>query len=164
MIDDDENPRMDWVVLIASGLGLGFSPIAPGTVGTLWGVPLAWGICQIPNLPAQVLVIAVLLAVGVPLCTHAAKRLGTKDPGAVVWDEIATVPITFFLVPAESMSRVSVLVAGFILHRIFDITKLPPAKQLEKLPDGWGIMADDVAAGVYSCIALHLLLRFVFTT
>ena len=98
------------------------------------------------------------------MCTHAARRLGKKDPGAVVWDEIATVPITFFLVPVESMSRVSVLVAGFVLHRIFDITKLPPAKQLERLPDGWGIMADDVAAGVYSCVALHLLLRFVLTT
>ena len=162
MTDEGESQRMDWVVLIASGLGLGFSPIAPGTVGTLWGLPLAWGISHIPSLPGQVIVIAVLLAVGVPLCTQAARRLGTKDPGAVVWDEIATVPITFFLVPVESMSRVNVLVAGFVLHRIFDISKLPPVKQLERLPEGLGIMADDVAAAVYSCIALHLLLKFVF--
>jgi phosphatidylglycerophosphatase A len=162
MTDEGESRRFDGVVFLASGLGLGFSPIAPGTVGTLWGLPLALGISRIPSLPGQVLVIGVLLAVGVPLCTEAARRLGRKDPGAVVWDEIATVPITFFLVPAESISQVNVLVTGFVLHRFFDITKLPPINQLEKLPDGLGIMADDVAAGIYSCITLHLLLEFVF--
>jgi len=54
------------------------------------------------------------------------------------------------------------LVAGFILHRVFDISKVPPARQIEKLPDGTGIMLDDVVAGVYSCLALHLLLRLEF--
>ena len=96
------------------------------------------------------------------MCTRAARELQKKDPGSVVWDEIATVPITFFLVPTELLMRPSVLIVGFILHRVFDISKVPPARQIEKLPDGTGIMLDDVVAGVYSCLALHLLLRLGF--
>ena len=95
---------------------------------------------------------------GVPICTSAAKQLGRKDPKEVVWDEIVTVPITFLWVPIGLMSRPEILLIGFVLHRIFDITKPPPVHNLERLPDGAGIVADDVAAGIYSCLALHALL------
>ena len=95
---------------------------------------------------------------GVPLCTAAARRFGgVKDPGAIVFDEIATVPMAFFLVPPEAVSRPLILAAGFVLHRLFDITKPPPARQLERLPDGLGIMADDWAAGAMACLVMHLL-------
>ena len=97
--------------------------------------------------------IVALFVVGVPLCTAAVKRLGgKKDPGCIVFDEIASLPITFFLVP---MTEPLVVLAGFALHRLFDITKPPPARQLESLPDGLGIMADDVIAGIYSNLALR---------
>ncbi|HJT36298.1 MAG TPA: phosphatidylglycerophosphatase A [Pirellulales bacterium] len=142
--------------MVATGLGVGLIPLAPGTFGTLLGIPLAWGLQQVPHVGVRVLVIAVVCAVGVPICTLAARRLGgQKDPGSIVLDEIASLPITFFLIPLDS---VAVVAAGFILHRLFDITKPPPARQLERLPSGLGIMADDWIAGVYSNLALRLVL------
>lgn len=152
------------MLLVATGTWLGYSPIVPGTCGALWGIPLAWGLAQLGGLvePAalgwalQIVIIAVLFIVGVPLCTSAARRLGgKKDPSAVVWDEIASMPVVFLFVPLAEMSNPWILLAGFVLHRIFDITKPPPCRQLEALPDGLGIMADDFVAAAYGCIVLH---------
>ena len=157
----DEKVRHDFRLQLAMGLGLGRSPIAPGTVGTLGGLPLVWAVAHLPHVVLQLAAIAGLGLVGVPLCTYAVRRLGSKDPGCVVWDEIASLPITFFLVPSQQWSRPSVLIAGFLLNRLFDISKIPPARQLERLPEGWGVMADDWAAGVYSCLALHALLHWI---
>ena len=109
-------------------------------------------------LAIRVITIVVIFMIGIPMSTSAAKTLGRKDPGAVVWDEISTIPITFFLVPLESMYSPWILIVGFALHRVFDISKPPPARQLEQLPDGWGVMVDDVVAGIYSCLSLHLVL------
>jgi phosphatidylglycerophosphatase A len=147
-------------MLLATGLGLGFSPIAPGTVGALAGLPLAWAIAQLPAIALQLATIVGLALIGIPLCTHAVRRLGRKDPGCVVWDEIASLPITFFLVPVELWSRPGTVLIGFSLSRVFDILKPPPARQLERLPEGLGVMADDWAAGVYSCLAFHALLTW----
>jgi phosphatidylglycerophosphatase A len=147
------------VVILATGLWLGRIPFAPGTFGTLLGLPLAWSISLIPNVWLQLVVVLAICALGVPICTIAARLLGSKeDPQQVVFDEIAAVPITFFLVPHEVIQRPLVLLAGFLLFRLFDITKPPPARQLERLPTGLGIMADDWAAGVYACLALHAIL------
>ena len=142
-------------------MGFGFSPKAPGTVGAIWGIPLAMLVMRIPNVVGQIMAIAILYLVGIPICTSAAQTLGKKDPGEVVWDEIATVPIVFLFVDPRLMGRWEILALGFVLHRIFDISKPPPVRQLEKLPDGLGIMTDDVAAGVYGCLAMHLILRLV---
>ena len=144
-------------IWLATGAKFGLSPFAPGTIGALWGIPLAIGISYAPWI-AQVVVIILLLIVGVPICTEAARQLGTKDPGSVVWDEIASVPITFLFVQPELVRSPWVLGLGFLLHRFFDIAKIPPARQFEALPDGWGIMSDDVAAGIYSCLTLHAML------
>jgi phosphatidylglycerophosphatase A len=155
-------PATAWrypAVIIATGFWFGRSPIAPGTVGALWGLPLAWGISFLPNVWLQTVVIAALCLMGIPICTIAARQLGgLKDPGAIVLDEIVSLPITFSFVPHVVLERPLVLLLGFVLHRLFDITKPPPARQLERLPDGLGIMADDWAAGVYSCLALHAIL------
>lgn len=145
-----------WVVWLASGSYFGFTPFASGTCGTLWGLPVAWAISRLPGLPLQGVAIIALCLAGIPLCTAAARRLGaTKDPGYVVFDEIASLPITFFAVPFQ---RWEVIVLGFVLHRIFDIVKPPPARQLERLPEGLGIMADDWMAGIYSNLALQAIL------
>jgi phosphatidylglycerophosphatase A len=102
----------------------------------------------------QAAAIAAVCAAGIPICTIAARRLGgRKDPGAIVLDEIASLPITFLMLPLEPV----VIIAGFLLHRFFDILKPQPARALERLPDGFGIMADDWIAGIYSNLALHLL-------
>ena len=146
------------VLWLATGLGFGYSPVAPGTVGALWGLPLAWLLVTRMATWQQIGLISALCIVGVPICTSAAKQLGRKDPKEVVWDEIVTVPITFLFVDVRLISRPEILLIGFVLHRIFDITKPPPVRNLERLPDGAGIVADDVAAGIYSCLALHALL------
>ena len=166
---DSHKARFSPILLVATGLGFGLAPFMPGTFGALWGLPLTWAIYQIPALgpcPAwavQALAIAGLFVLGVPLCSAAASQLGKKDPSAVVYDEIATMPIVFFLLPLPPTGiwPIWVWVAGFVLHRIFDITKPPPARQLERLPTGLGIMADDTAAAVYACVTLHLLVWIV---
>ena len=146
-------------VIVATGFWAGRIPWAPGTFGALWGLPLAWGISWIPAVWLQVVAIVVICLTGIPICTIAARKLGgLKDPGCIVLDEIASLPITFFLVPRLTLERPLVLIAGFALHRLFDITKPPPAQQLERLPEGLGIMADDWAAGAFSCLVLHAIL------
>jgi phosphatidylglycerophosphatase A len=161
-MDQSQKPRDAWrdpAVFLATGFWAGRAPVAPGTFGAMWGLPLAWGISFINGHWIQVLVIVAICAAGVPICTIAARRLGgQKDPGAIVLDEIASMPITFFLVPHEAWQQPLVVLIGFALHRLFDITKIPPARQLERLPTGLGIMADDWAAGVYSCLVLHAIL------
>ena len=98
-----------------------------------------------------------MLALGVPICSIAARRLGSKDPGAVVWDEIAAMPVVFCLTsfdrPAGSLA--AVLALGFGFFRLFDIAKPPPCRWLEHLPGGWGIMADDLGAAIYAGLCLH---------
>jgi phosphatidylglycerophosphatase A len=138
---------------LATGLGLGLVTVSPGTVATLIeGLPLAWVISHLPGTGWQALAIAVLFGIGVPLATAAGRAMGgQKDNQAIVWDEIVTMPFVFLAVP---MANWKVALAGFLLHRLFDITKLPPCAQLERLPDGLGVMADDLMAAIYACVAL----------
>jgi len=118
----------------------------------MWGLPLAWAIGHLPGLGWQLLAVVIVNAVGVPLCTAAGRALGgEKDHQAIVWDEIATVPVAFLLVPMTSWP---IGIVGFVLIRIWDITKPPPARQLERLPDGLGVMADDWMAGAYAGMSL----------
>lgn len=141
---------------LGTGLGIGRVVVAPGTVGAaMFGMPLAWAVGRLPGVGWQLASIAALVAVGVPLCTAAGRALGgKKDNQAIIWDEIVTVPMVFVLVPLQSWS---VAVAGFLLHRIMDITKPPPARWVESLPEGLGVMADDVVAAVYAGAALFVL-------
>jgi len=147
--------RMSVWVWLASGLGFGFSPVASGTVGALWGLPLAWGLDRIGSVPLRLVVLLALCAIGIPLCSRAARDLGgAKDPGIITYDEIVSLPVTYF---ALSLTP-GVLVVGFLLNRLFDIWKPPPARQLEALPDGVGILADDLCAAVYSHVALRVMI------
>ncbi len=154
--EDGGRPPRRLAVWLATGGGVGFVRWAPGTFGTLLGLPLAWAISLLP-LWGRVPAIVGLIAVGVPICSVAARRLGSKDPGAVVWDEIAAVPLTFAATSFDRSpgSLAAVLALGFVLFRVFDILKPPPAGWLERLPGGWGIMADDLAAAIYAGACLH---------
>jgi phosphatidylglycerophosphatase A len=150
--------RLPPSVWLATGLGVGLVAPAPGTFGAAIGSLLAWGISYLPGLPAQVAAIVVLLLVGIPICTAAGHALGgKKDNQAIIWDEIASLPLVFLFVPLTNWKTA---IAGFALHRLFDITKPPPARQLESLPDGLGVMADDVIAALYAATALYLVDRF----
>lgn len=153
--------RLTPAVWLATGLGVGLVTPAPGTFGALWGLPWAWTLLAGYGGPWAWLSVPVGILLGVPLCTRAARDLGgKKDPGAIVWDEIATVPIVFL--PMLLVSTLSAtplwLAIGFGLHRLFDISKPWPCRSLEKLPDGWGIMMDDVVAALYGAVVLAGLL------
>ena len=157
-MENKPNLFVQFVVWLATGLGLGQFCPAPGTVGAAMGLPLSWAIALLPNFTWQVLAIVALNLVGVPLATAAGRALGgEKDNQAIIWDEIASMPIVFLFVP---LSHWWIGLIGFGLHRAFDITKPPPARQLELLPNGLGVMADDWAAAIYAGIVLKIALHF----
>lgn len=141
---------------LATGLGLGLIPVAPGTFGSLLGPPLVWGLQQ-ARLPPLAYwgIAAVLIAAGGPICEAGARRLGVKDPGQVVYDEIVAFLLVFCVVKVTWMTAI----LGFLWFRLFDITKPWPVRRLEHLPGGWGILADDLAAGVYAGAALWAMMQ-----
>ena len=136
--------------VVATGLGSGYAPFAPGTAGSLVGLALFWPLHHLA-LWAQAAATAVVFIVGVVAATHVARRLGIEDPGLVVADEVVGMWVSLLGVPLTGVTAV----AGFVLFRVFDVFKPYPARDLERLPAGWGIMCDDVMAGVYA----NLLLR-----
>lgn len=139
-------------LVLGTGLGAGFSPVMPGTAGSLWGLPLVWGLKQPSVSPLVEAVVAVLVVLaGVAICGRAARTLGRYDPPQVVFDEIAAFPLVFCAVPSFNPQAA---VIGFVWFRLFDITKPWPIRRFEKLPGGVGIMADDLMAGTYAAIAL----------
>ncbi|MDZ8117168.1 phosphatidylglycerophosphatase A family protein [Pontiella agarivorans] len=133
---------------IAIGFGTGLSPVMPGTVGTLVGLPIAWWVMRLPEIGTQVIICAVLSLLSIPICEVAEKVIGGKDPGCIVADEYLTLPITVI-----GLTDPWALLSGFVLHRIFDITKPPPIKQLQHIHGGFGITIDDFLAAL---IALGL--------
>jgi phosphatidylglycerophosphatase A len=142
-------------VWLATGLGVGLWVPAPGTAGAAIGCALAWGVSCMPGYVWQLAAILAINLAGVPLCTAAGRALGgKKDHQAIIFDEIASLPIVFLFTPLPGWT---VGLLGFGLHRLFDIWKPPPARQLESLPEGLGVMADDWVAAIYAGVALHLL-------
>jgi len=151
--------RTAWAWIVATFFGAGFLKPGPGTWGSLGGIAL-WGVAAsaAPThllLCTTILVTATVLA-GIPAGTIVARESGRKDPGHVVIDEVAGQVIALVAVPI----RWKYVLASFILFRGFDILKPPPARQLERLPGGTGIMLDDVAAGLYALLVVHLIVHF----
>jgi phosphatidylglycerophosphatase A len=132
----------------------------PGTFGSLLGLLLAWALVGLSGWPIGVLLAleGVILLAGLPICGRAARLIGRPDPGSVVYDEIAAMPLVFLPVPlAFSTSRaLAAAVLGFAWFRLFDILKPWPVRRLERLPGGLGIMIDDAAAACYAAAALWL--------
>lgn len=150
-------PAPPWwspAVVAATCGGVGRIGLAPGTAGAAVGAMAAAGLAGL-RLPVAVegaLLVAVNLA-AVPICTRAAALLGRDDPGAVCLDEAASLPLGLLVVPPEARSPL-VLAAAFLVHRMFDIAKPPPCRQLERLPRGMGIMADDWGASAWMAVCL----------
>jgi phosphatidylglycerophosphatase A len=136
---------------VATAFGSGYSPFAPGTAGSAVGVLLFWPMAGW-RWPWQVAACLALLLVGALAATRVAESVGSKDPGIVVVDEVLGQWVTFLALPFTPATAV----LGFLLFRAMDIVKPWPARDLERLPGGWGIMADDVAAGVYAHLALRV--------
>ena len=139
---------------LATGLGSGYSPIVPGTAGSAMGLLLFWPLASLP-VAWQAGACALVFLLGVLASAHVARASGIEDPGIVVADEVVGMWITLLLVPLTPLT----VAAGFVLFRVMDVWKPWPARQLEHLPGGWGIMADDVMAGVYANLVLQVLLR-----
>ena len=136
-------------LFIATGAGCGYFPKAPGTAGSVAGILLYFLLIGLP--PALYLAFTLLLAlVGVHAARIAESHFNKKDPKEVVIDEIAGMLLSLFLVPPEPLP----LLAGFLLFRLLDIAK-PGLRRLEKMEGGWGIMLDDVAAGIMANGMLH---------
>jgi len=120
----------------------------------LWAV-LAYVIPQSLRLAVVILLAILVILVGIPAATQVSRSYGIKDPQFVVVDEVAGQLIALIGVPLAWKT----LLAGFILFRAFDIIKPPPVRQLEKLPEGTGIVLDDAAAGICALAVIQLLLR-----
>jgi phosphatidylglycerophosphatase A len=141
-------------VFLATAGGAGYAPVAPGTAGSAVGVLLYFLVRDWPLL-WLVGLIAVVTAAGTWASNRAAVHFGREDPGPVVIDEVAGQLVTL----AGSGAGLGAAVAGFLLFRVLDIVKPWPARQLESLPGGFGIMADDLMAGAYGNILLFALLH-----
>lgn len=139
--------------LLASGLGLGYIPIAPGTWGTLWGSLLFYVLRDLPR--AEFMKITAVVAIFSIIIAHLAeKSFKTKDNQRIVIDEVAGAMVAYAFVPYTLFH----MVLGFILFRLFDIAKIPPARQAQDyLPGGVGVVGDDLVAGAQAGIILMAL-------
>lgn len=141
----------------ALGMGSGLSPKAPGTLGTLVAVPLYLLLQGLPLWSYLLLVLAAFL-LGVWLCEVTARNLGVHDHPGIVWDEF----VGYWLTMAAAPQGWQWLVLGFVLFRLFDIVKPWPIRQADRhLGGGFGIMFDDVLAGVYAWLVLKALAFFI---
>lgn len=143
------------IKFLASGFGSGLAPIAPGTFGTLAGVPICLLCLPLPWF-LRLLVVLALMALAVYVSGRAEEIYSKKDDQRIVIDEIIGFQVTMLPVTITILH----LCAGFVLFRVFDILKPFPLNNLQRLPGGWGVVLDDVGAGIYAG-ALMLLLVYL---
>ncbi len=142
--------------LIASGFGIGFVPLAPGTFGTLIGVGLYFGMAQLPVSYYGGTVI-VLFLLGIFVCERATAALGVHDDPSIVWDEVVGYLITMTAVPPQW----TWIAVGFALFRIFDILKPWPVRAIDQhVGGGFVVMLDDALAGAYASIGVQTAMFF----
>ena len=152
------SPR--WTTLIATFFGIGRLRPGPGTWASastvaIWAA-VAYELPPSLRTPVSLAVAVFVTLIGIPAATRVARASATKDPQFVVIDEVAGQLIALIAVPLGWKT----FLAGLILFRAFDIVKPPPVRQLERLPEGTGIVLDDVAAGIFALVVMHLLLHF----
>ncbi|PCF94471.1 phosphatidylglycerophosphatase A family protein [Vreelandella nigrificans] len=140
---------------LATGFGLGLAPIAPGTFGSLLGIPLAWWLLGRP-LGQQGAIMAVLVALAVPVCHYAALQLGGGDPGSIVADEYVAFPLA--VIGLKAARHPLVMALAFAIFRFFDALKPPPIHLAEYVQGGVGIVLDDVVAALATWVVMALLL------
>lgn len=145
------------VQLLAFGFGSGLAPKAPGTAGTLLAVLLYLPLAHLSLVFYSAAIVVAALA-GVWICGAASKQLGVHDHGGIVWDEFVGFWITMWAVPAGWPW----IIAGFVLFRFFDVVKPWPIGLLDKnVSGGFGIMVDDIIAGLMACGVLQLSIRLL---
>ena len=143
---------------IATALGAGLSPKAPGTAGSLVALLPWWFLLRGLPLGRYVVVLAAGFLLGVWACEVSDRRLGVHDQGALVWDEVIGMWITLFAAPGSSLPwTAAFMAAGFALFRLFDIWKPWPVRWADRhVHGGLGVMLDDVVAGICALITLRI--------
>ena len=145
------------VNFLAFGFGSGLAPFAPGTFGTLAAIPLYLLMSSL-SLSLYLLITAVVCVVGVWICGKSSEKLGVHDHSGIVWDEFAGYFITMIAAPTGWLW----VVVGFVLFRLFDIWKPWPISLLDKnVGGGFGIMIDDILAGIFAFIGLQLMVYYI---
>ena len=145
-------------LILGTWFGSGLAPVAPGTSGTLAGLPVVLLVGRLETIQAALFVLF-FLAVSIWAADLSCRTLGKDDPPAVVIDEVAGFLLALFLMPLTWVH----LCVGFLLFRLFDVWKPFPIRSLEKLKGGLGVVADDLLAGIYANLALRLLFFFFFS-
>ena len=164
-----------WTSVLATPLVVGLATLGPlglvkkgpGTVGSVAGIGLYAVLFHFASPFAYLMLMALLTYLAIAICDTAERRLQMRDPGMIVLDEFIAVPLVFIGMGGANgliyqHGGWPVLLAGFVLFRIFDIFKPFGISKLQNLPGGMGCVVDDLAAGLTSCFVLHLLLYFVF--
>ena len=145
------------IVFLATGFYIGNIPFAPGTFGTILGLPLCF-LLGLLKLPLALVCTLLFILFAVWISHIAEKRLGERDPGCIVIDEIAGMAVALIGLPFNLTTGL----IGFIIFRILDISKPFPIRALEKhLPGGLGVVADDVIAGIMANLLLRVIIRFI---
>ncbi|MFC6328913.1 phosphatidylglycerophosphatase A family protein [Alloalcanivorax gelatiniphagus] len=143
------------LVLLAQGLGVGLSPWAPGTLASLLFLLVWWLLAGQPR-PQYLLVVALVVVAGVPLCGLASRALGVHDAGSVVWDELGGLLLALAVVPRRAVWGL----AGFAVFRFFDVLKPGPVGWVDlHLNGGIGIVLDDLVAGALALAVLWVMVR-----
>lgn len=146
-----------FVILSATWFGTGFSPFASGTVGTLGAIPFYLALSRL-SLPLYLLTTVAFTLFSCWAAGLAEGVFNEKDSGKIVIDEVAGYLVTMIAAPVTWQS----VLAGFLLFRLFDIVKPQPARWFDRsLKNGFGVVLDDIVAGIYACLSLHLVLRFL---
>ena len=146
------------VHFLALGFGSGLAAKMPGTFGTLAALPLVVLLSHYASFSVYLLVTILVSIVGIWICGKTAEDMGVHDDSSIVWDEVAGMLLTMLAVPLSWQT----LLAGFVLFRFFDILKPWPISYLDKhVHGGFGIMIDDVLAGLFALCILHLGLYFI---
>ncbi|WP_319782001.1 phosphatidylglycerophosphatase A [Oceanisphaera sp. IT1-181] len=141
---------------LALGFGSGLSPIMPGTMGTIAAIPL-YLLIQGLAAPWYIAILVVGFIAGIWICNAATEAIGQPDHGAIVWDEVIGFGITMFAAPAGAVW----ILIGFVLFRFFDILKPWPIRWFDRrIHGGFGIMLDDVIAGLFALGCLQLLAKY----
>ncbi len=151
-----------WVMRFATLFGAGNFKYGPGTIGSILGILWYVTIFTSTSGLLHLIFLLVTLYLAAGICGEAATRMGIKDPGSVILDEFVVIPICFLGLDDRIMQGNAwlMLLVGFALFRLFDITKPSFIGRLDKIEGGWGILLDDVGAAVVTCVCLHVLFQY----
>jgi phosphatidylglycerophosphatase A len=159
--DEQDSPKTKIIdkiaIFIATGFYSGYFPLAPGTMGTIVAIPFYFIISLFNSIIYYSIIILVLFIIGTIASSKAIKIYRQEDPSPVVLDEIVGFLVALFLIEITWWR----LLAAFFIFRFFDITKPFPVGAVERIGKGFGIMADDLIAGIYTNLIMHLAIKFL---